>query len=348
ESAAFGDLDGDGNYDVVVAHGEEFFADSGVSIIWGPNKGQVKYPNAWKTGGCIPSTINKGHFHYIKTKDINGDNSTDIIVGGRGRYPKAGLKWIESPVNVSHRRDLSKWVVHEIDAEIESGHGFVFGDIDSDGDEDIALCNTDWDTPESEEKIIWYQNPGSNNSEQLVEWPKNIIYQSSEFYTKEQVELADFNEDNYPEILIQTQTHIYIFKNPVLMNNSWERISIEKPPTLQWRCRTLKVGDLNNDGTLDLIGMLIHLEGYFPIHKAAVFWMEYIGTSIENATWISHVIKWGDGFLGIGTYNGEKWDQCFLIDLDRDGDKDIIANCEEFHSLGFVFIAVVWFENPLL
>jgi hypothetical protein len=77
-------------------------------------------------------------------------------------------------------------------------------------------------------------------------------------------------------------------------------------------------------------------------------WKEYTGTSIENATWEIHVIKWGDGFIGIGTYNGEKWDQCFILDVDRDGDKDVVANCEEFHSLGFVFIAVVWFENPLL
>ncbi len=60
----------------------------------------------------------------------------------------------------------------------------------------------------------------------------------------------------------------------------------------------------------------------------------------------NHVIKWGDNFVGIGMYNGEKWDQCLFEDIDRDGDLDIIANCEEFHTLGFVFISVVWFENP--
>ncbi|MBD3196756.1 MAG: hypothetical protein GF317_16990 [Candidatus Lokiarchaeota archaeon] len=35
ENAAFGDFDGDGNVDIVVAHGEEFNAQPGVFIIWG-------------------------------------------------------------------------------------------------------------------------------------------------------------------------------------------------------------------------------------------------------------------------------------------------------------------------
>ena len=94
--------------------------------------------------------------------------------------------------------------------------------------------------------------------------------------------------------------------------------------------------------------MLIHQDGDLPITKASVFWMEYSGSDPLTAEWDTHVIKWGDGFIGIGMYNGEKWDQCLFEDVDRDGDIDIVANCEEFHTLGFVFISVVWFENPLI
>ncbi|TFG31722.1 hypothetical protein EU528_05540 [Candidatus Thorarchaeota archaeon] len=89
-----------------------------------------------------------------------------------------------------------------------------------------------------------------------------------------------------------------------------------------------------------------HWDGSLPVNKAAVFWMEYSG-DYENGTWTTHVIKWGDGFQGLGELNGEKWDQFIFEDVDRDGDLDIVANCEEFSFIGFVYIAVVWFENPL-
>ena len=346
ESAAFGDFDGDGNYDAIVAHGSEFFSQSGICFIWGPTPDNVMYPSAWIKSHNIEGTIDAGHFHYIKGYDINSDNATDIVVGGRGTTHRAGLKWIEAPVS-GNRRNVSRWIIHNIDPDLESGHGFVFGDIDQDGDDDIALCNSDWDTLDINEKIIWYENPNPGNLTQKDPWPMRIVYQGSEFYSKEQIAIFDFTGDNYPEIIVHTQNDIYIFKNPQNLSN-WELIKIIKTPETQWRARPIKIGDINNDLKPDILGMLIHRDGFLPIYKASVFWMEYSGVDPLISEWSTHVIKWGDGFIGIGMYNGEKWDQCMFEDVDRDGDLDIIANCEEFHTLGFIFISVVWFENPLL
>ena len=36
----------------------------------------------------------------------------------------------------------------------------------------------------------------------------------------------------------------------------------------------------------------------------------------------------------------EKWDNCYFDDVDRDGDIDIVAKCEEYKNLG-----VEQFEN---
>jgi hypothetical protein len=45
---------------------------------------------------------------------------------------------------------------------------------------------------------------------------------------------------------------------------------------------------------------------------------------------------------------GEKWDHLRTIDLDRDGDLDIVANTEEHHTADRkVIVGEVWFENPL-
>jgi hypothetical protein len=345
ENAAFGDFDNDGNIDVVVVHGEELSFQAGVLIIWGPSHELVETKSAWKQSKDIPATIGIGHVHYVRSHDVNGDNATDIIIGGRGMNSKVGLKWIKAPKSTGNYKNLSEWEVYNIDPYLESGHGFEFGDIDQDGDEDIVLCNSDWDTLDEEEMVIWYENPGSGTPEQENPWEKHVIYQGSEFYSKEQVSLHDFNGDSYPEVIMQTPSHIYIFKNPQI-DTDWELFKIKKPEITRWRARTISIGDYNNDSKMDIGGMLIHRDGYLPSSKASVFWMEYQGSNFETGDWITHVIKWGDNFNGIGMYNGEKWDQSILEDLDRDGDLDIVANCEEFHSLGFVFISVVWFENP--
>ena len=94
----------------------------------------------------------------------------------------------------------------------------------------------------------------------------------------------------------------------------------------------IRVKDIDGDGRLDLVGMLIHEEGDLPGTKAAAFWMKYKGLEPRANNWTTHVIKWGSGktMMLAGFGFGEKWDQVNFADVDRDGDQDIVANCEEW------------------
>lgn len=103
--------------------------------------------------------------------------------------------------------------------------------------------------------------------------------------------------------------------------------------------------DIDGDSDLEVAGGLIHRSGSLPPAKAALFWMDVDW----KAPWLpapARAVKWGSGFRGSGPLNGEKWDQAVLDDFDADGDLDIAADCEEFHSPVRVHIAVAWFENP--
>jgi Tol biopolymer transport system component len=365
ESAAFGDFDGDGRPDVVVSKGSERPGEvSGLYVLWCPATGMEGDSSAWTDMGIISASRDVGHFHYVKSYDVNGDGAVDVVAGGRqSEINKSwgGLRWFEAPRDKEQRRDLTQWIMHDIDAALLSGHGFEFGDLDGDGDEDIAVANADWDTPDEEDRVIWYENPGPGSTAQKQPWTRNVIYEDPEFYVKPQVDIADLNGDGWNDIVTITATYIYYFENLGSKPARFKKIAIEKPPVTKWLQRGIEVGDVNSDGKPDIVGMLIwnkvkpgkldraHAleEGYtvLPRDKAAVFWMEFNGDDPEMNNWTTHVIKWGDGFLGWQAA-GEKWDQCLFYDVDGDGDLDIVANCEEYHNSYRVYLTVVWFENP--
>ncbi len=51
-----------------------------------------------------------------------------------------------------------------IDAPQWSGHGFLLEDVGKDREQGIALANADGDTPDAEEEVVLYENPGSRPS----------------------------------------------------------------------------------------------------------------------------------------------------------------------------------------
>lgn len=367
ENAAFGDLDGDGVPDIVVAHGNQAGAGerSGVSIVWCQDRARARQPAGWHNGGSIPGTVDRGHYLFVKTADVNGDGRLDIVVGGRREGSSAtraardgpaktgalaGLKWLEAPDGTpAQRRDLARWKVRDIDPKLPGGYGFRLSDIDGDGDLDIAVCNNDWDTPKEEAKVLWYENPGREPGRVQQAWSRHEVHDGAPFYTKTQIDIGDVTGDGRSDLVLQSEEHVYLFEQQPGTPVSWKPIVIAKPEITRFRTRPIRLQDMNGDGRLEIVGALIHNEGYLPADKAAVFWMGFEGNRPTAANWKTHVVKWGDGFHGRGVFVGEKWDQFLFYDVDGDGDLDIVANVEEFHGRGLgdkVYLAVVWFENP--
>jgi len=357
EYSCLGDLDSDGNIDFVVVTGDDLEKgyETGISIIWGPDKTKVMDSTAWINGGYIPSSLDQQYL-YAECHDIDRDGVLDILVGGRrnaisGKY--AGIRWFKAPGSIKNRRNLSLWKSYYIDKNAYSGHGFVFTDINQDGYKDLVLGDADWDTPAFERKLYWYENPGKDQVKVQAPWKQHLIWKNSAFYAKPQVAVGDLNGDGLIDLATQTQNFIHIFIKKAKTPIKWDHIKIKKPEMVQWIGRPIKFCDINDDGKMDIIGGLIHNDGNLPADKASVFWLEY-EVNAPADQWTFYPIKWSDGYNSYEEWIGEKWDHLLLRDVDLDGDMDVVGNVEEHYrwtsssvKLPESFFSVVWFENPL-
>jgi hypothetical protein len=356
ESSALGDLDGDGLLDVIAVHGVEGTPlPPGLRVFWAADGGE----EAWVDGGDLPGSLGGWHFLFVRCLDLDADGDLDLVAAGRAsrlafqnkrgadRDPErvwAGLRWFENPGGAAPGiRNLERWRVHALDSESRSGHGFDAGDLDGDGDLDLANANSDFDTPEAEESVVWYRNP-LPDGDPTQAWPVGELLRSDEFYAEEQVTIADLDGDGRNDVVAHAPERVYWFHNRGSRTAdgepSFETRVIPKHEAARWRARPLEVADVDGDGALDLIGALIHRNGSLPSDKAALFWMRR-----EGDRWDTRVIKWADGFRGVGPMNGEKWDQLHPVDVDGDGDLDLVANVREYNRFRPI-LAVVWFENP--
>jgi hypothetical protein len=190
------------------------------------------------------------------------------------------------------------------------------------------------------------------------------MYQGSEFDPKPQIAVADLDGDGLTDVLTQVEPDIYWFRKTGVAPVAFERVVITKDPRAQFFARPIRMADLDGDGRPDLLGMLSHRTGDIPPTKASVFWMRYSGTGPAAVGWTTSPIRWGsDKTMLVAIERGfaEKWDQVEILDLDDDGDLDVLANCEEWWETGGRFeasafytpdldpssVSVVWFENRL-
>jgi hypothetical protein len=367
ENAALGDFDGDGNLDVVGAQGGHITPfwegyEPGIRMIWGPSKDRVTDATAWSDAGRFPATVDAGHFLWVQARDVNGDGATDIVYGGRVLFTnqaKGAIRWLEAPADPARRRDLSAWVSHAIDPDQWDGHGFQFGDVDGDGNPDLVEANADFDTPEADETVVWYRNPGPGTEAQRGPWPRTEIDRDPAFDAKPGLALADLDGDGRLDVLTQTADDVYWYRQTGATPPAFQKVVIPKDPRARQFARPLRVADMNGDGRLDLVGALAHTDGTLPVDKAAVFWMEYTGPTPGTSNWVTHVIRNGSGRTMLLGAFGEKWDNMSLVDVDGDGRLDVVANVEEWWVndggevaqwnwvTGAQSQSVVWFENTL-
>ncbi len=156
---AAGDLDGDGDEDIVTAckNGKYY---SG--ILWFENRVESRKSAEWQ-GFPIGETEFKADQFGIA--DLNGDERPDIVVT-EGRSPEAEpahVFWFEQPEDVKN----GSWTRHTIAVQY-STNSLSLADMDRDGDIDIVTA----EHKGSLRLQIW-QNDGSGRfNEHVIDWGK--------------------------------------------------------------------------------------------------------------------------------------------------------------------------------
>jgi hypothetical protein len=315
EDAVWVDLDGDGGVDVVTCcEGST----RGLFVHWAPEEREnLLSAEAWRQEE-IPAAKDRMQWMFAQPLDVDGRHGIDLIAGGKGQ--DAQLGWLESSTDP---RRLADWRWHPICAV-----GWIMSilrcDMDGDGDTDILIT----DRRGSARGCRWLENPGRGPA-QTQPWTSHWVGGRDRevmFAT-----LADLDGDGLQDVLVATKrAEVLCLRRLDSTGRRWAESTVPFPENMG-TAKGIAAGDINVDGRIDLV---ISCEGAVP-PKSGVRWLSYDVSPFEGA-WQDHEISGPDGI---------KYDRIELLDLDADGDLDVLT-CEERHEdrgLG-----VIWYENPVL
>lgn len=277
------DIDGDGDIDLLGLQqtGAWDNEDQPTEMFWYENP-------AWNYHriGTAPDFIKD-----IKIVDLNDDGKNDIVA----------MTYVESNFFVLRQDGPEQWTKVN-DQQITNLHeGMDVGDIDGDGDLDVAANG------------YWIQNPGGNLE---APWKTYVIdeqwHNQDGDWSKNATKTTcyDFDQDGRVEILTSHSERagypIVLYHSDDPVRGTWQQEVLMENVAA---CHTLQVSDIDLDGDTDIVtGVNRARAEDLGVDRAEIFILVNDGQNNFSPTVISEE----------GIYNG------FVTDFEGDGDDDII------------------------
>ncbi|MDA0206373.1 MAG: VCBS repeat-containing protein [Acidobacteria bacterium] len=300
EDAVFADLDADGAWDVVSSTEGE---EQTLYVHWAP-KNPKRYldPKEWTTE-AVPSSKGLTMWMFVLPMDIDGRNGVDLFAGSKTRDARIG--WWQSPADP---RKLADWKWHPL---YDAGWimSLIGHDMDGDGDQDLVST----DRKGSKSGIVWFENPTWREQRIGTVGEEEVMF----------MKMADLDGDGLKEAITAVKDGPIVWYRRT--GKGWERFEIEMPPGTGTG-KGVAVADFDLDGRLDIAFTCENAVG----GRAGAMWLSW-QNAVTDPVWAAHPISGPEGI---------KFDRIELLDLDGDGDLDLIT-CEERDNLG-----VIWYENP--
>ena len=225
--------------------------------------------------------------------DINGDGVFDIVCGPH---------WYAGP-DFAKKNEIYPAVPQNRKGYADNFFSWIY-DFDKDGNNDVLTVGF----PGKPGYV--YRNPGKNNLDQL--WDKVQVLDS---VSNESPQFEDVNGDGIPELVCTRNGHYgfaqFDAKQPF---QDWKWTSISGDVAPKPFGHGLGIGDVNNDGRMDVIAR----DGWFAQPK----------TMNADENWAFHTVAFAPASADM-----------FAYDVDGDGDNDIITSLNA-HDYG-----LAWYES---
>lgn len=232
----FADIDNDGNLDVFICH------DTGMPKIYLGNgaQGGWVFNQAVMPLATVPSSDNSGNYASIWT-DVNADGLIDLMI----THCRQGVTQSSDPRRIdqvfinngngTYTQDSTNWTNLRDGAQ---GWSTAWGDIDNDGDMDAFVQNYDVNS-----KLMI-----NNGSGVFTDMMSTSGIAVTTTYFGENATFHDFDNDTYLDLMLSGDEH-YVYKG----NGDGTFTLVPNPFVYSGnQIRAHAVGDLNNDGFLDL------------------------------------------------------------------------------------------------
>ena len=277
------DVDGDAFVDVI--------AEALPDVYW--LEAQDRQGDSWSARkiGTLPKTSHVNGQGYILGQIIAGGRPEIILASGEGIYY----------FQVPEQPELGDWPKVRIASETMD-EGIGVGDIDGDGDIDIAAGREAGEA----HRVIWYENPGNG----LGDWKGRLVSETA--FPPDRIVIAEINGDSRPDVVVSEERYpgpdpdasLYWFEQPGdVRNQAWKKHVV----VTEYSLNNLDVADMDHDGDFDII--TCEHKGPKGTQKLQIFENDGKGGFTE------HVIDRGkESHLG-----------ALVTDMDNDGDPDIIS-----------------------
>jgi hypothetical protein len=287
----FTDVDGDDYADVI--------AEALPDVYWFESDNSMGSSWTCRKIGEIPATDHVNGQGGLHIQLIGGSKEEIILAAGNGIWA-AEIPGI--PV------DQANWKFNLI-IPTGSSEGIGAGDIDGDGDIDLAAGDMFEQDKDISRQIFWHENPGSLKTE----WKKHHI--GASINAADRIKISDFNGDGKPDIAVSEEmwpgleplANLLIFYNPGT-DKKWGRDILFTGYSLN----NLDAGDIDNDGDTDLVT---------AEHKGTEFRLLLFQNDGKGKFAMQLADEGHESHLGTR-----------LSDLDSDGDKDLVSIAWDNHK----------------
>lgn len=326
EDAAFADLNLDGVIDTVISSIEGSTRNLAIHWLQGAN---FEQRDQWQATVLSPGQ----HAGYMKARagQIDGVGGADIVAGTRDLGgEKAGIYWFKAP-GESPWANADQWrrfFVGEIDGKSVT---LVLKDMDADKLTDIVYSGRNG--------VGWFKNPGHQVLAQTplqAVWERIVITDVGSEFT-----FCDPAGDGMEDIIMTASRYTTIvarwFKRLDASGRHWAAYPVSSDLLRGAHTRDklalkgVACGFVDGDDRIDLV-FTASGNGH------GVFMMSPRAAITDGKSWdVTYLTPYAKDI---------KYDNLALVDIDRDGDLDIVTT-EEGEGVFTTGEGVLWFENPL-